>query len=56
MVIELWDPGDTGSLSATLEILQPTHRGYTPATFSYTATPGSTGARSSCEQPAPAPT
>jgi len=35
--IDLWDPGDTGSLSASLQILQPTATSYTPATFSYTA-------------------
>lgn len=31
--IDLWDPGDTGDLTADLEILQPTSGGYTPATF-----------------------
>ena len=35
--IDLWDPGDTGDLTADLEILQPTTGGYTPATF-YVAT------------------
>jgi hypothetical protein len=44
MVIELWDPGDTGNLPATLQVLQPTASAYTPATFSYTATPGSNNA------------
>lgn len=37
MLIDLWDPGDTGSLSGSLQILQPTTSGYTPATFNYTA-------------------
>mgnify|MGYP001391946105 CR=1 FL=1 len=32
MIINLWDPGDTGSLSADLEILQPTGSGFSPAT------------------------
>jgi hypothetical protein len=44
MIIELWDPGDTGSLPATLQVLQPTASDYTPATFSYTATQGSNAA------------
>jgi Flp pilus assembly protein TadG len=42
--IRLWDPGDTGSLSATLQILQPGTMGYTPATFSYSATAVASGA------------
>lgn len=37
MIIDLWDPGDTGSLSASLEILKPTATGYVAATFDYTA-------------------
>jgi hypothetical protein len=44
MIIELWDPGDTGNLPATLQVLQPTASGYTPAAFSYTATQGSNAA------------
>ena len=44
MMIELWDPGDTGSLPATLQVLQPTPSGYSPATFSFTATQGSNNA------------
>jgi hypothetical protein len=44
MVIELWDPGDTGSLSASLQILKPTAADYVPATFSYTASQGSNAA------------
>ena len=42
MQIDLWDPGDTGNLSAKLEILQPTASGYSPVSFSYTTTKGST--------------
>ncbi len=50
MVVRLWDPGDTGALSASLEILQPGATNYTPATFSYTAARGtSDGAASSCD-------
>jgi len=37
MQISLYDPGDTGSLSANLQILQPAAGGYSPATFSYKA-------------------
>ena len=44
MMIELWDPGDTGNLPANLQVLQPTASAYTPATFSYTASPGSNNA------------
>jgi hypothetical protein len=44
MIIELWDPGDTGALAATLQVLQPTASDYTPATFSYTAVQGSNNA------------
>ena len=40
MVIDLWDPGDTGVLSASLEIMQPTSGGYTPISFDYQATLG----------------
>jgi hypothetical protein len=42
MEIRLWDIGDTGSLSATLEILQPTSTGWTPATLSWSAQRGTT--------------
>ncbi|HMJ79754.1 MAG TPA: pilus assembly protein TadG-related protein [Candidatus Dormibacteraeota bacterium] len=42
MMINLWDPGDTGNLSAALRILQPTSSGYTPATFSWTSQRGTT--------------
>ncbi len=49
MVINLWDPGDTGQLSARLEILQPGATDYTPVAFNYHATRGtSDGAASSC--------
>ena len=37
MLIDLWDPGDTGNLSGSLQILQPGTTSYTPATFDYTA-------------------
>lgn len=46
MVIELWDPGDTGSLAATLQVLKPTPSGYVPADFSFTASRGSVDATS----------
>lgn len=46
MVIELWDPGDTGSLPATLQVLQPTSAAYVPATFSWEASRGSVDATS----------
>ena len=36
MVIQLFDPGDASG-SSSIQILQPTSSGYTPATFSYTA-------------------
>ena len=39
MVIQLFDPGDVVTGNATLQILQPTTSGYTPATFSFTADP-----------------
>jgi Flp pilus assembly protein TadG len=48
MIIDLWDPGDTGALSASLEILKPTASGYVPATFDYTAFRES-AAGSSCD-------
>ncbi len=37
MAIDLWDPGDTGALSASLQILKPTTTGYVPSTFDYSA-------------------
>ncbi len=49
MTIQLWDPGDTGSLSANLQILQPTGSGFTPASFNYQGVRGTTAsAASSC--------
>ena len=41
MAIRLWDPGDTGSLAASLQILGPTTSGYVVTSFSYTAEPNS---------------
>ncbi len=46
VVINLWDPGDTGNLSANLQILQPGT--LTPASFNYTATAGSNAATAGC--------
>ncbi len=49
MVINLWDPGDTGALSATLEILQPGTSDYVPVGFKYHATRGTAdGDASNC--------
>ena len=45
--IDLWDPGDTGALSASLEILQPTATTYSPMTFSWTSAKGTTNAGAS---------
>ncbi|MHB8890692.1 MAG: pilus assembly protein TadG-related protein [Candidatus Limnocylindrales bacterium] len=45
VVINLWDPGDTGNLSASLRILAPTGTGFTPAQFDYQGTPGAHGAK-----------
>ncbi|MFI5259193.1 MAG: pilus assembly protein TadG-related protein [Candidatus Limnocylindrales bacterium] len=45
--IDLWDPGDTGALSASLAILEPTTTGYQAAPFSYSATQGSSDANTS---------
>ncbi len=47
MVIQLWDPGDTGSLSASLEVLEPGATNYTPVTFTYKAAQG-TASASNC--------
>lgn len=38
MKVSLWDPGDTNGLTATLQFLQPTPTGFTPASFTWTAT------------------
>jgi Flp pilus assembly protein TadG len=40
--IRLWDPGDTGNLSARLQVLIPTSTGWTPTSFSYEAIQGTT--------------
>ena len=49
MIINLWDPGDTGDLSANLQILRPTGSGFTQATFDYRGTQGtSNSGASSC--------
>jgi len=37
MVIKLWDPGDTGSLSAELRVLRPGSSDYVETNFSYSA-------------------
>ncbi len=48
MVINLWDPGDTGRLAANLQILRPTGTSYQATTFSHSATRNSYNA-SSCQ-------
>lgn len=40
MIINLWDPGDTNALNATLRILKPTGSGFARATFDWSATAG----------------
>ena len=42
MEIKLWDPGDTNSLSANLQIRIPGTAGYTNASLNYTAAKGTT--------------
>jgi Flp pilus assembly protein TadG len=50
LIINLWDPGDTGALAAKLEILQPTATSYQPVSFSYTAKRvASSSSASSCD-------
>jgi Flp pilus assembly protein TadG len=44
MVIQLFDPGDASG-SSSIQILQPTSSGYSPATFSYTADSNATGSK-----------
>lgn len=44
MVIQLFDPGDASG-NSSIQILQPTASGYTPATFSYTADANATGSK-----------
>lgn len=46
MVINLWDPGDTGALAANLEILQPGT--LLPARFSYQGVSGTGGSSAGC--------
>jgi hypothetical protein len=50
IVIDLWDPGDTGALSASLQILQPTAASYSPVSFDYSAVLGTShsGASTGC--------
>ncbi len=50
MYIDLWDPGDTGQLSANLQILAPRSGGWTATSFSYQGSQGTTNrdASSSC--------
>ncbi len=40
--IQLWDPGDTNPLSASLAILAPNAGGWSPTAMSYTASKGTT--------------
>jgi Flp pilus assembly protein TadG len=47
MVINLWDPGDTGALRATLKILKPTSSTYQAVPFTFTARRNS-GASTNC--------
>jgi Flp pilus assembly protein TadG len=47
MVIELWDPGDTGNLSANLQILRPTTSGYSAATLNWRSARGTTNSSAS---------
>ena len=48
MVINLWDPGDTGALAANLQILRPTGGAYAAANFSYQGVSGTGGSSSGC--------
>ncbi len=47
LVVNLWDPGDTGALSANLQILIPTTTGYTPANLTWTSKKGTTNSGAS---------
>jgi hypothetical protein len=47
MVINLWDPGDTGTLEANLQILRPASGGYQTATFNWRSELGTTNATAS---------
>ena len=40
--IHLWDPGDTSPLNAQLQILVPNAAGWSPTSFTYTGTKGTT--------------
>ncbi len=49
MRIKLWDPGDTGNLSATLRILRPVQGAApTPASFTWTSKDGTPSGGSAC--------
>ena len=49
VVINLWDPGDTGSLSATLQIMIPGASGYSAASVKWSSAKGTTNSgASSC--------
>jgi len=47
MEIKLWDPGDTNSLSANIQIMVPGSAGYSAATLDYTAVVGTTNTNAS---------
>lgn len=47
VVIGLWDPGDTGSLSANVQIMIPGTSGYTAASVKWTAAKGTTNSNAS---------
>lgn len=48
VIIDLWDPGDTQDLSATLRIMIPTSGGYTAANINWTAEEGTTHPTANC--------
>ena len=47
--VSLWDPGDTGNLSAKLSFLQPTSSGYSPIAFTWTASKFAASSTSTCD-------
>ena len=47
VVIALWDPGDTGSLSATVQIMVPGTSGYAAASVKWSAAKGTTNSAAS---------
>ena len=47
MEINLWDPGDTGNLSASLKVLAPNPGSYVSVPFNWTAHKGTTNANAS---------